>query len=200
MLTSLSIRDIVLIDKLDLSLAAGLTVLTGETGAGKSILLDSLGLATGARADRALVRLGQEKGTVTAAFSVTPGHPACALLDEQGMDAGDGEIILRRQITSDGRSRAWANDQPSAKAHSLISVRFLLKCTASMMTAASLMPAHTARSLMPSAVTALISKLWQRLMKPSVRRKRRLLRPNVSSRKRAAMKSFWPTRWTSLNP
>ncbi|WP_020400029.1 DNA repair protein RecN [Kordiimonas gwangyangensis] len=112
MLTSLSIRDIVLIDKLDLSLAAGLTVLTGETGAGKSILLDSLGLATGARADRALVRLGQEKGTVTAAFSVTPGHPACALLDEQGMDAGDGEIILRRQITSDGRSRAWANDQP----------------------------------------------------------------------------------------
>lgn len=112
MLTSLSIRDIVLIDKLDLSLAAGLTVLTGETGAGKSILLDSLGLATGARADRALVRLGQEKGTVTAAFSVAPEHPACALLDEQGMDAGDGEIILRRQITSDGRSRAWANDQP----------------------------------------------------------------------------------------
>lgn len=112
MLTSLSIRDIVLIDKLDLSLAAGLTVLTGETGAGKSILLDSLGLATGARADRALVRLGQEKGTVSAAFSVEPGHAACRLLDEQGMDAGDGYIILRRQITSDGRSRAWVNDQP----------------------------------------------------------------------------------------
>jgi len=112
MLTSLSIRDIVLIDKLDLSLAAGLTVLTGETGAGKSILLDSLGLATGTRADRALVRLGQEKGTVTAAFSVTPDHPACSLLDEQGMDTGDGYIILRRQITSDGRSRAWVNDQP----------------------------------------------------------------------------------------
>ena len=112
MLTSLSIRDIVLIDKLDLSLAAGLTVLTGETGAGKSILLDSLGLATGARADRALVRLGQEKGTVTAAFSVEADHPACHILDEQGMDAGDGYIILRRQITSDGRSRAWVNDQP----------------------------------------------------------------------------------------
>ena len=112
MLTSLSIRDIVLIDKLDLSLAAGLTVLTGETGAGKSILLDSLGLATGARADRALVRLGQEKGTVTAAFSVASDHPACHLLDEPGMDAGDGFIIMRRQITSDGRSRAWVNDQP----------------------------------------------------------------------------------------
>ncbi|WP_262691131.1 DNA repair protein RecN [Kordiimonas aestuarii] len=112
MLTSLSIRDIVLIDKLDLSLAAGLTVLTGETGAGKSILLDSLGLATGSRADRALVRLGQDKGTVTAAFSVSSDHAACALLEEQGMDGGDGFVILRRQITSDGRSRAWANDQP----------------------------------------------------------------------------------------
>ncbi|WP_417458734.1 DNA repair protein RecN [Kordiimonas sp.] len=112
MLTSLSIRDIVLIDKLDLSLAAGLTVLTGETGAGKSILLDSLGLASGARADRALVRQGQEKGVVSAVFSVEPSHAACALLEEQGMDGGDGLIILRRQITSDGRSRAWANDQP----------------------------------------------------------------------------------------
>lgn len=112
MLTSLSIRDIVLIDKLDLSLAAGLTVLTGETGAGKSILLDSLGLASGARADRALVRQGQEKGTVSAVFSVDPTHPACTLLEEQGMDSGDGLIILRRQITFDGRSRAWANDQP----------------------------------------------------------------------------------------
>ncbi len=112
MLTSLSIRDIVLIDKLDLSLAAGLTVLTGETGAGKSILLDSLGLASGARADRALVRQGQEKGMVSAVFSVDPTHTVCALLEEQGMDSGDGLVILRRQITSDGRSRAWANDQP----------------------------------------------------------------------------------------
>ncbi|WP_417450760.1 DNA repair protein RecN [Kordiimonas sp.] len=112
MLTSLSIRDIVLIDKLDLSFAAGLTVLTGETGAGKSILLDSLGLATGSRADRALVRQGQEKGSVSAAFSIEPEHPACLLLEEQGMDAGDGLVILRRQITADGRSRAWANDQP----------------------------------------------------------------------------------------
>lgn len=112
MLTSLSIRDIVLIEKLDLSLAAGLTVLTGETGAGKSILLDSLGLATGARADRALVRQGQDKGMVAAVFNVATDHPAGNLLEDQGMDGGDGTIILRRQITTDGRSRAWANDQP----------------------------------------------------------------------------------------
>ncbi len=112
MLTSLSIRDIVLIEKLDLMLGAGLTVLTGETGAGKSILLDSLGLATGARADRALVRQGQEKGMVSAAFTVALEHPAGQLLEEQGLDGGDGTIILRRQITADGRSRAWANDQP----------------------------------------------------------------------------------------
>lgn len=112
MLTSLSIRDIVLIEKLDLSFAAGLTVLTGETGAGKSILLDSLGLATGARADRALVRQGQDKGMVSAAFTVAQDHPAGHLLEDQGLDGGDGTIILRRQITTDGRSRAWANDQP----------------------------------------------------------------------------------------
>jgi DNA repair protein RecN (Recombination protein N) len=112
MLTSLSIRDIVLIEKLDLSFAAGLTVLTGETGAGKSILLDSLGLATGARADRALVRQGAERGMVTAEFFVAPDHAAGQLLEEQGMDGGDGTIILRRQVTTDGRSRAWANDQP----------------------------------------------------------------------------------------
>lgn len=112
MLTTLSIRDIVLIEKLTLSFGAGLTVLTGETGAGKSILLDSLGLATGARADRALVRQGQDKGMVWAAFTVDASHAACTLLDEQGMDSGDGVIILRRQITNDGKSRAWVNDQP----------------------------------------------------------------------------------------
>lgn len=112
MLTSLSIRDIVLIEKLTLSFSEGLTVLTGETGAGKSILLDSLGLATGARADRALVRQGQEKGVVSATFAVDADHVACRLLEDQALDGGDGVIILRRQITADGRSRAWANDQP----------------------------------------------------------------------------------------
>ena len=78
MLTALSIRDIVLIEKLDIALENGLTVLTGETGAGKSILLDALGLALGARGDASLVRPGAAKGVVTAAFALPQGHAACA--------------------------------------------------------------------------------------------------------------------------
>jgi len=115
MLASLSIRDIVLIDKLDLSFGEGLTVLTGETGAGKSILLDSLGLATGARADRALVRQDQKQGSVAAEFSLPVNHPACLLLENEGLDGGDGTVILRRSVGADGRSRAWANDQPVSR-------------------------------------------------------------------------------------
>lgn len=112
MLTELSIRDIVLIDKLSLSFTDGLNVLTGETGAGKSILLDSLGLALGARADRALVRSGAEKGVVAATFSVPVGHPVWAQLHELAVDDGAGEIRMKRQVSSDGRSRAWINDEP----------------------------------------------------------------------------------------
>jgi DNA repair protein RecN (Recombination protein N) len=111
MLTALSIRDIVLIEKLDVSLEGGLTVLTGETGAGKSILLDALGLALGARGDSGLVRPGAEKGVVTAAFSLDARHPVLALLEEQGIDAG-GELVLRRIQTAEGPSRALINDQP----------------------------------------------------------------------------------------
>ena len=111
MLTALSIRDIVLIEKLDLVLDRGLTILTGETGAGKSILLDSLGLALGARGDSSLVRTGQAKGSVTAAFSLSAEHLAIKLLEEQGIDA-EGEIIIRRIQTADGPSRATINDQP----------------------------------------------------------------------------------------
>ncbi|WP_137178419.1 DNA repair protein RecN [Roseomonas sp. AR75] len=111
MLTSLAIRDVVLIERLDLSFGPGLTVLTGETGAGKSILLDSLGLALGARAESGLVRAGQPQASVAAAFSVTDDHPARALLGEQGIEAED-ELVLRRVVTADGRSRAFANDQP----------------------------------------------------------------------------------------
>jgi DNA repair protein RecN (Recombination protein N) len=110
MLTALSIRDVVLIERLDLSFDAGLTVLTGETGAGKSILLDSLGLATGARADAGLVRAGTEQASVTACFSPPAGHPVQALLTEQGLEAED-DIVLRRIVTKDGRSRAFINDQ-----------------------------------------------------------------------------------------
>ena len=111
MLTTLSIRDVVLIEKLDLGFGAGLTVLTGETGAGKSILLDSLGLALGARADAGLIRGGAAQASVAAGFAPEPGHPAFALLAEQGLAAED-EIVLRRVVGKDGRSRAFLNDQP----------------------------------------------------------------------------------------
>src|ERR1700722_3722229 len=115
MLTALSIRDVVLIDKLDLTFGPGLTVLTGETGAGKSILLDSLGLALGVRAEAGLVRAGCDQASVAACFSLAGDHPALALLTEQGLEAED-EIVLRRILTKDGRSRAFVNDQPAGVA------------------------------------------------------------------------------------
>jgi len=111
MLTALSIRDVVLIEKLDLSFGAGLTVLTGETGAGKSILLDSMGLALGMRAEAGLVRSGAEQASVAAVFAPPRGHPVGALLAEQGLEAED-DIVLRRVVTKDGRSRGFINDQP----------------------------------------------------------------------------------------
>jgi DNA repair protein RecN (Recombination protein N) len=114
MLTALSIRDVVLIDRLDLSFEKGLCVLTGETGAGKSILLDSLGLALGARAESGLVRHGAERAVVTAMFDIAPDHPAHALLAEQGLDDPGGEMVLRRTLGADGRSRAFVNDQPAS--------------------------------------------------------------------------------------
>ncbi len=111
MLTALSIRDVVLIEQLDLGVGGGLTVLTGETGAGKSILLDSLGLALGARADIGLIRSGAEQASVTACFTPPTGHPAMALLAEQGLQQEE-EIVLRRLLGRDGRSRGFINDQP----------------------------------------------------------------------------------------
>jgi DNA repair protein RecN (Recombination protein N) len=111
MLTALSIRDIVLIEKLDIALDRGLTVLTGETGAGKSILLDALGLALGARGDSSLVRTGAERGVVTAAFALPASHTAFAILKEQGIEA-EGELVIRRIQNADGPSRAAINDQP----------------------------------------------------------------------------------------
>jgi DNA repair protein RecN (Recombination protein N) len=111
MLSALSIRDVVLIERLDLLFGAGLTVLTGETGAGKSILLDSLGLAIGARAEAGLVRPGAGQASVSASFAPRVGHPIFPLLAEQGVNAED-EVVLRRVLTQDGRSRAFINDQP----------------------------------------------------------------------------------------
>ena len=112
MLSSLSIRDIVLIEKLDLALSDGLTVLTGETGAGKSILLDSLSLALGGRGDGGLVRHGESKGQVTAVFDLPLDHPARALLAEAEIPADEGEIVIRRVQMADGRTRASINEQP----------------------------------------------------------------------------------------
>ena len=111
MLARLSIRDIVLIDRLDIDFASGLSVLTGETGAGKSIVLDAFALALGARGDAALVRQGAEQGQVTAAFELPPRHPARALMAANDIPAAD-EIILRRVQFADGRTRAFVNDQP----------------------------------------------------------------------------------------
>jgi len=111
MLSRLSIRDIVLIDRLDIDFAKGLAVLTGETGAGKSILLDAFALALGARGDQALVRQGAEQGHVIASFEVPRRHPARALLKANDI-ADDDELILRRAQFADGRTRAFVNDQP----------------------------------------------------------------------------------------
>ena len=111
MLAQLSIRDIVLIERLDLAFEPGLSVLTGETGAGKSILLDSLSLALGGRGDGSLVRHGIERGQVTAVFDVPTGHAARALLRDNGID-DDGDLIFRRQQSADGRTKAYVNDQP----------------------------------------------------------------------------------------
>src|ERR1041385_4307386 len=111
MLARLSIRDIVLIERLDIEFAKGLAVLTGETGAGKSILLDAFALALGGRGDAGLVRHGAEQGQVTAVFDVPKKHPASAILADNGLE-DTGEMILRRVQFADGRTRAFINDSP----------------------------------------------------------------------------------------
>ena len=111
MLARLSIRDIVLIDRLDIDFGSGLAALTGETGAGKSILLDAFALALGARGDTALVREGAEQGQVIAAFDLGKDHPARRVLAENDL-GGEDELIVRRVQFADGRTRAFVNDQP----------------------------------------------------------------------------------------
>ncbi len=124
MLVALSIRDIVLIDGLDLEFGDGLSVLTGETGAGKSILLDALALALGARGDASLVRRGASQGQVTASFEIAASHPALKLLSENGLEA-ERSLILRRIQSADGRSRAFINDVA-------VSVQFLREIGATL--------------------------------------------------------------------
>ncbi|MAZ84923.1 MAG: DNA repair protein RecN [Hoeflea sp.] len=115
MLVQLSIRDIVLIERLDLEFDTGLSVLTGETGAGKSILLDSLSLALGGRGDGSLVRHGADKGQVTAAFDVGADHPVRQMIRDNGLD-DDGDVVFRRVQNGDGRTRVFINDQPASVA------------------------------------------------------------------------------------
>jgi len=110
MLRSLEIRDMLIIDRLDLAFQPGLNVLTGETGAGKSILLDSLGFVLGWRGRAELVRSGADQGEVVAEFDLPDGHPAYAILEDAGLPGGD-ELILRRINRSDGRKTAWVNDR-----------------------------------------------------------------------------------------
>jgi DNA repair protein RecN (Recombination protein N) len=110
MLRALEIRDVLIIDRLSLDLGPGLNVLTGETGAGKSILLDALGFVLGWRGRAELVRQGAAQGEVTAVFDLAPDHAARAVLAEAGIDAED-ELILRRVNTADGRKTAWVNDR-----------------------------------------------------------------------------------------
>ncbi|MDO6586105.1 DNA repair protein RecN [Salipiger sp. 1_MG-2023] len=110
MLRALEIRDMLIIDRLELAFQPGLNVLTGETGAGKSILLDSLGFVLGWRGRAELVRSGADQGEVTAVFELAPGHAARAVLEEAGLPSGN-ELILRRVNTTDGRKTGWVNDR-----------------------------------------------------------------------------------------
>ena len=114
MLLGLTVRDVVLIDRLDLAFRPGLCVLTGETGAGKSILLDALGLALGKRAESGLVRVGAQQAAVSAEFSVGRNHPANGILREAGLDSSGETIVLRRVVGADGRSRVFVNDEPAS--------------------------------------------------------------------------------------
>ena len=122
MLSAISIRNVVLIETLDLELEAGFIAMTGETGAGKSIILDALGMATGARSDKGLVRSGADKAQCTASFTLSKSHAAWSFLDDAGIDYDVREdLVLRRMVSSDGRSRAFINDAPaSVKLLSLI--------------------------------------------------------------------------------
>jgi len=114
MLLGLTVRDVVLIERLELAFQPGLCVLTGETGAGKSILLDALGLALGVRAESGLVRPGAEQAIVSAEFAIDARHPARARLAEAGLECTSDTLVLRRVVNADGRSRAFIDDQPTS--------------------------------------------------------------------------------------
>src|SRR5579872_4890089 len=168
MLARLSIRDIVLIERLDIEFSRGLAVLTGETGAGKSILLDAFALALGGRGDAGLVRHGAEQGQVTAVFDVPKGHPASAILRDNGLDDADpensGEMILRRVQLADGRTRAFINDQ-AISVQTLKAVGSALVEIHGQHDERALVDASTHRSLLDAFASlekdvAALEKLW----------------------------------------
>ena len=164
MLARLSIRDIVLIERLDIEFSRGLAVLTGETGAGKSILLDAFALALGGRGDAGLVRHGVEQGQVTAVFDVPKGHPAAAILSDNGLD-DTGEMILRRVQLADGRTRAFINDQ-SISVQTLKAVGSALVEIHGQHDERALVDASTHRQLLDAFAglekdVAALEKLWE---------------------------------------
>ena len=113
MLRNLSIRNIVLIEALELEFSGGLNVMTGETGAGKSILMDALGYALGLPVRRDLVRAGAGEGTVSAEFEIARDHPVNAVLDDAGIEPLEGELLVRRIASVDGRSRGFSKPRSS---------------------------------------------------------------------------------------
>lgn len=190
MLTGLSIRDVVLIEALDLSFGTGLGVLTGETGAGKSILLDALGLALGARADTGLVRQGAAQASVTASFDPPPA--AAALLAESGLDVEPGEaLIVRRTVKADGGSRAFVNDQPVSAACCASWVGRWSRFMASMTIAACSMRAAIGGCSMLSG--GWIRRAWRRRTGSGARRPRPWPMPARSWRMPRGTGSGWST-------
>ena len=164
MLARLSIRDIVLIERLDIEFSRGLAVLTGETGAGKSILLDAFALALGGRGDAGLVRHGAEQGQVTAVFDVPKTHPATRILSQNGLD-DTGEMILRRVQFADGRTRAFINDQ-SISVQTLKAVGAALVEIHGQHDERALVDASTHRRLLDAFAglekdVAAVEKLWE---------------------------------------
>ena len=164
MLARLSIRDIVLIERLDIEFSRGLAVLTGETGAGKSILLDAFALALGGRGDAGLVRHGAEQGQVTAVFDVPKGHPATSVLSDNGLE-DSGEMILRRVQFADGRTRAFINDQ-AISVQTLKAVGSLLVEIHGQHDERALVDAATHRRLLDAFAglekdVAALEKLWE---------------------------------------
>ncbi len=160
MLASLTIQNVVLVDRLTVSFGAGLCALTGETGAGKSVLLDSVGLALGGRAEAGLVRRGADQAAVSAEFELPADHPVFAFLADQGIVA-ETPLILRRVVSADGRSRGWIGDQPVSAGLLRAAGAFLVEIHGQFETQ-GLLDSRTHRALLDSAgkVSSSLSALW----------------------------------------